>query len=218
MTTWTAVSFAVFLVLCVLNLLDLKKDEPKTNKITKPLLMPMLALTYFLAVRGSGNLEIYLLAALLCGFLGDTFLLGTTDKLFACGLVAFLAGHIFYILLYLSKFELSQLTPVGIIVPAAVCVLLLCLVVKNLYPSLKKPEKIGVTAYMLVILLMSFTALQLALTTGNWRPFAGSLLFVASDTMLAFQNFKFRSTPFSRVAVMSTYLLAQMLITFGFIY
>ena len=216
MTTVTAILFAVFLALCVVNLVGLQKDDVKINKITKPLLMPLLALTYWFAVRGTGCFELYLVIGLLCGFLGDTFLLGTSDKLFTCGLLAFLVGHIFYILTYHGSFTLDAMTPVGIIVPAVVYALLLWQIVKRLFPSLKKTDKPGVIVYMIVILLMSFTALQLALATGNWRPFAGSLLFVASDTMLAFQNFKFRPTPFSRVAVMSTYLLAQMLIAFGF--
>ena len=217
MTTWIGIAFAVFLALCVVNLVGLRKDDKKTDKWSKPLLMPLLALTYWLAVRGSGSFEFYLVIGLLCGFLGDTFLIGTSDKFFTCGLLAFLAGHIFYILLYLGHFVLGDMTPVGIIVPAALYALLLWQIVKRLFPSLKKQDKPGVTVYMIVILLMSFTALQLALATQNWCPFAGSLLFITSDTMLAFQNFKFRPTPFSRVAIMSTYLLAQMLITFGFI-
>ena len=217
MTTWTGIVFIVFLVLAVVNLIGLKKGDTKIDKCTKPFLMPLLALCYWLAMRGSGRLELFLIIGLLFGFLGDTFLLGKSDKLFTCGLLAFLAGHIFYILLYLGHFSLAALSPLGIIVPAAIYALLLWLVVKKLYPSLKKRDKPGVTVYMLVILLMSFTALQLALTGGNWLPFLGSLLFVTSDTMLAFQNFKFRPTPFSRVSIMVTYLLAQMLITFGFI-
>lgn len=217
MTTWTGIVFAAFLALAVVNLIGLNKGSVKMDRWTKPFLMPLLALLYWLAMRGSGRLEGYLLIGLLFGFLGDTLLLGTSDKMFTGGLLAFLAGHIFYILLYLRHFSLSALSPAGILVPAVLYALLLWVIVKKLFPSLKKQDKPGVGVYMVAILLMSFTALQLVLTGGSWWPFAGSLLFVASDTMLAFQNFKYRPTPLSRVSIMLTYLLAQSFIMFGFI-
>lgn len=217
MTTWSAIAFVAFLILAVVNIVGLRSDDTRVNRCTKPLLMPMLALAYFLAARGSDDFALLLVIGLLCGFLGDTFLLGTTQKLFTCGLLAFLAGHIFYILLYLGRTELSALPLTGILLPLAAYALLLYLVLKGLFPSLKKEEKPGVAVYMAAILAMNWAALQYALGGGSYLPFAGSILFVLSDTMLAFQQFKFRSTPFSRIAVMTTYLAAQTLITFGFI-
>lgn len=218
MTTWSGIAFLAFVILAVVNLIGLRSDDTKVNRRTKPLLMPLLALAYWLAMRGNESFALFLVIALLCGFLGDTFLLGTTQKLFTCGLLAFLAGHIFYILLFLDRTELSTLPLLGFILPLVVYVLLFWLVIKKLYPSLKKEDKPGVTVYMIAILLMNYAALQFGLVGNSYLPFVGSIFFVLSDTMLAFQHFKFRSTPFSRIAIMSTYLVAQMLITFGFVF
>lgn len=218
MTTWSGIAFLAFVILAVVNLIGLRSDDTKVNRRTKPLLMPLLALAYWLAMRGNESFALFLVIALLCGFLGDTFLLGTTQKLFTCGLLAFLAGHIFYILLFLDRTELSTLPLLGFILPLVVYVLLFWLVIKKLYPSLKKEDKPGVTVYMIAILLMNYAALQFGLAGNSYLPFVGSIFFVLSDTMLAFQHFKFRSTPFSRIAIMSTYLVAQMLITFGFVF
>ena len=217
MTTWSGIVFIAFLLLSIVNIIGLRSDDGKVNRCTKPLLMPLLALTYWLAMRGSDEFAPLLVIALLCGFLGDTFLLGTTQKLFTCGLLAFLAGHVVYIMLYLGRVELAALPLLGLILPFAVYALLLVLVLKKLFPSLKKEDKPGVTVYMIVILLMNWAALQFALGGNSFLPFIGSILFILSDTMLAFQQFKFRSTPFSRIAIMTTYLAAQALITFGFI-
>ncbi|MGI5978894.1 MAG: lysoplasmalogenase [Oscillospiraceae bacterium] len=218
MTTWSGIAFLAFVILAVVNLIGLRSDDTKVNRRTKPLLMPLLALAYWLAMRGNESFALFLVIALLCGFLGDTFLLGTTQKLFTCGLLAFLAGHIFYILLFLDRTELSTLPLLGFILPLVVYVLLFWLVIKKLYPSLKKEDKPCVTVYMIAILLMNYAALQFGLAGNSYLPFVGSIFFVLSDTMLAFQHFKFRSTPFSRIAIMSTYLVAQMLITFGFVF
>lgn len=218
MTTWSGIAFLAFVILAVVNLIGLRSDDTKVNRRTKPLLMPLLALAYWLAMRGNESFALFLVIALLCGFLGDTFLLGTTQKLFTCGLLAFLAGHIFYILLFLDRTELSTLPLLGFILPLVVYVLLFWLVIKKLYPSLKKEDKPGATVYMIAILLMNYAALQFGLAGNSYLPFVGSIFFVLSDTMLAFQHFKFRSTPFSRIAIMSTYLVAQMLITFGFVF
>lgn len=217
MISWAGIAFIAFVVMAVINLIGLHKGNGKTDRCTKPFLMPLLALAYWLATRGSENFELYLVIALACGFLGDAFLLGTSDKLFTCGLLAFLAGHIFYILLFMGQTDLSAVAPLWRILPVVLYVLLLVLIAKKLYPSLEKKDKPGVSVYMAAILVMSYAALLFAVSGHSWFPFAGSLLFVVSDTMLAFQNFKFRSTPFSRVAIMTTYLLAQTFITFGFV-
>lgn len=217
MFSWAGIAFIVFVVLGVINIFGLHKDSVKINRFTKPLLMPLLAFSYWLAMRGSDSFALYLIIGLACGFLGDTFLLGTSDKLFTCGLLAFLVGHIFYILLFISRMDITAIVPLWFILPIVLYVLLLVWIAKKLFPSLEAKDKPGVSVYMAVILVMSYAALLFAVSGHSWFPFVGSLLFVASDTMLAFQNFKFRPTPFSRVAIMVTYLLAQSLITFGFI-
>lgn len=73
-----------------------------------------------------------------------------------------------------------------------------------------------VGVYIFVISCMSATALFFAISNGQnaWWAFAGSLLFVLSDSLLAFQLFR---TPFKygRLLVMASYIPAQLLLAWG---
>ena len=86
-----------------------------------------------------------------------------------------------------------------------------------LFPHLDGVLKPAVLIYVLAILSMSSMALN---RLGNGHPisftlvFAGSLLFVASDTMIAINRFLV-SIPFEGLLIMSTYIGAQYLIMRG---
>jgi len=71
--------------------------------------------------------------------------------------------------------------------------------------------------YMIIITLMSFTtAIRYDAVTlvPYLLPLFGSLLFIASDTVLALGMFKTK-IKYGDVIVMLTYILAQTLITIG---
>ena len=87
----------IFAVCSVVDLYCLIKEDKKKNKIFKPMLMPLLAVCYVLTAN---HVKPLVIAALLLGCAGDTFLLGE-GIWFAAGLLAFLAGHICYMISFI---------------------------------------------------------------------------------------------------------------------
>jgi uncharacterized membrane protein YhhN len=200
-----------FIIVSILHIILLRKNNQLGRNITKPLLMPLLLLFYIWNVDNFNSLIIW---ALIASFFGDVFLIWSEQKLFLLGGIAsFLIGHIFYVIAFLSfHFPLwFYLLLVPYIVIGAV-------ISSKLFPSINKSMKLPVGMYMVVILLMSFFSL-----TRIWSesfipfllPFLGSLFFITSDSILAFDMFteKKRTT---HTSIMVTYILAQFLIVLGF--
>ena len=192
------------------------KGNVRAERIAKPLLMPLLLIFYLLSTKAP---DIFLVLALVCGFLGDTFLLGS-GAFFACGLFAFLLGHVFYITAFLKPLDFATLSPLFLISAILLYVLYCIPVSRRLLPSVEPKLRPAVILYMICLLGMSCSSLlRYPCTSGArfWLSFLGSLLFVLSDTMLAFRVFKKKSNGNSGAAVMVTYLLAQLMIVSGFL-
>lgn len=192
------------------------KGSMRAERIAKPLLMPLLLIFYLLSTKAP---NVFLVLALVCGFLGDTFLLGS-GVLFACGLFAFLLGHIFYITAFLKLLNCAALPPLFLISAILLYVLYCVPVSRRLLPSIEPKLRPAVILYTICLLGMSCSSLlryPCASGARFWLPFLGSLLFVSSDTMLAFRVFKKKSGGNSGAAVMVTYLLAQLMIVSGFL-
>ncbi|MRR17924.1 MAG: lysoplasmalogenase, partial [Deltaproteobacteria bacterium] len=72
--------------------------------LTKPLLMPVLALYY---VTSAAHPNPFFVGAILCGWLGDVFLMipdsHNSGRGFRLGLICFSAGHILYMLVFASS-------------------------------------------------------------------------------------------------------------------
>jgi uncharacterized membrane protein YhhN len=127
---------------------------------------------------------------------------------FIHGLASFLVAHI----LYIAAFTLTGERAVSVWV-AVPLVMHGGLMMWLLWPLLGK-MKAPVVVYMLVILLMAWTAWSRYLLTkqgGSYLAAVGATLFVASDSFLAVNRFKgrFRSAQF---LILSTYFTAQWLI------
>ena len=86
---------------------------------------------------------------------------------------------------------------------------------RSLQPGLGR-MLLPVGVYIFVISCMSASALLFSMSNGRgaWWAFAGSLLFVFSDFVLALQLFR---TPFKhgRLIVMASYIPAQFLLALG---
>lgn len=136
------------------------------------------------------------------------------------GLAAFLLGHLCYIFAFVSGFAGQAFVPlpfaVLLAVPYAVYGFFL---LRALWPSLGR-NRIPCAAYAFFLLAMSCCALlrfQVVSGFAFWLPFAGSVLFVLSDSVLAWNNFR-RRLPRGNLIVMATYAPAQLLIMLGFLY
>jgi uncharacterized membrane protein YhhN len=178
--------------------------------ILKGCLVPLILAVY---LSGANPTLSLIILALVFGWLGDIFLLKISNLLcFRLGLASFLLGHLFYII---TMFTYAQ--PFNIIVLIISIIVAVCYGIfafKMVQPS---PDmKIPVIAYETILLTMAIFALQLFLAQGGKFGafvFAGSIFFVASDSMLALATFRKKAL---NVPVMFTYIAAQLLIILGF--
>jgi uncharacterized membrane protein YhhN len=153
--------------------------------------------------------------ALLFCFFGDFFLeFSQKESCFISGVASFLMGHIFYIICFVQQASNG--------LPWWVFLILFLYVAYgfNFYMGLKvedKRLKAALGVYSGVILLMSFSALlriNSVITSKFVLTFIGSLLFVASDSVLAHNMFN-KKVKHADLWIMSTYGLAQLLIIMG---
>lgn len=186
---------------------------------TKPLLLISLTYSAYLLYGSDrlhkGFLFYVLLAALLFSCLGDTALLLekklAIPLLFFLGLGSFLISHILYSVLFI---KLSKLTiKLYWLIPYILYfVFLLKYLLDGMEPSLKLP----VTIYGSAITFMAWNSWR-CYKSNNFLGFwivIGSLFFIISDSVLAINRFK-SAILFEDIIIMSTYILAQYLISFG---
>lgn len=187
--------------------------------ISKPLLMPLLALYYLFATF---DINGWIVAGILGGFVGDVCLMipdpKGTKKFFRIGLIAFLLGHIFYVIAFIQAagdFAGYQWWSIFLAIPYVV-------IGAYTYPRLIKHTgkmTIPVTVYLIVIVLMGVST---SLLWGIRAPFGvgiamiGALVFMISDTINAFNRFA-KPIPNERLYTMSSYLIGQFLLVLGYI-
>jgi uncharacterized membrane protein YhhN len=185
--------------------------------VSKPLLMPVLALYLVSFERDNHRVRSLLLGALLFSWLGDAVLM--LDKMFGSlfiyGLLAFLIAHIFYILYFLRIRRSSAGAQSGVI-GALIVLAYMAVFYLYLFPylgGLKIPVLVYATAISLM-LISSFRAFDAE--TGGKISVAGTLIFALSDSILAFNRFV---SPFeyAPIAIMLTYGIAQFLIVKGLV-
>lgn len=204
--------FIIFAFTSILNIISVKDSNTLGECLTKPLIIPILLLIY---VFNTNNPNLFIVFALLAGFLGDVFLM-KKDTYFISGLAFFLIGHIFYIIAFLTPIFLFNI-PFKFYIFLFPYVLIGLIAYKKLSPCLKD-MKIQTTLYAIVIMAMSFSSLiRIYAFNGYqfWLPFIGSILFVSSDAILAFNKFKNKING-SNLYIMATYISAQLLIILGF--
>ncbi|MDR0718319.1 MAG: lysoplasmalogenase [Treponema sp.] len=191
--------------------LSIGKDIPRN--ITKICLLPLLAGAY---VFGTKNISAPVILALVFGWGGDLFLFKIRDmKFFRLGLGSFLAGHLCYIISFISF--TNALHTIALVVSIAVGGPLMFIVYSIIKP--KKEMHLPVIVYEIIIMLMSLSALQLMFSQRDGYGllvFAGSLCFLFSDTLLAYSNFRIRPK-YASLFIMFSYIAAQSTIVLGLI-
>ncbi|MBN1801734.1 MAG: lysoplasmalogenase [Candidatus Lokiarchaeota archaeon] len=208
----------------ILHIYGILKESKNLIKFSKPLLMPLLALYYAFGTFAINQFDVLIVFALIFGALGDTFLLSQeNEKYFLIGMVAFLLGHVFYIIsfsLYLGG-DILRFPVYGFLLVIPVIVLVIIA-----FPKFKKglgSMKIPVFVYMGVIILMHvFALLRLSKLPGLYCPcfffvYLGSFLFILSDSIIAIDQFGESKIKNMRLYIMITYILAQFFIVQGII-
>lgn len=143
--------------------------------------------------------------------IGGDFFLMLPDDYFLEGLICFLLTHCAYIYALLS--DRSDFKPLIFIVFALVAMLIFA----GLWSSLPNGMHIPVAIYAAALALMAALAINRAVSSTTRTPAAqraatiaalGGVLFVISDSILAYGRFRF-DIPFSPLWVLGTYYAAQ---------
>lgn len=202
-------AFLVFISLACLYLLASLLEYQGTLFFTKPLLLiPLIAA----AATSSMAHKKLLAAALLCCWGGDVLLLfAEVDAMyFMAGLISFLIGHIFYILLFIRLIQHNRQPPRyrPVVLMAIVVYLIVFYMVMHAY---LRQMLWPVMLYAVVISTMLYAAVLLAPSLRKKQALfliLGAAAFVVSDTILAINKF-YTAVPLSGFLIMSTYIFAQ---------
>lgn len=187
----------------------------RARLLTKPLLMPLLGAS--LATGPDTPLRTPVLAAQACGWVGDLALLSEARRPFLVGTGAFALGHGAYVAGFASTATseplLSSLRTRALLATWAAAAPLQALSAARRDRSLGLP----VAAYSAALTSMAIAAGRLGPSvspTSRRLAAAGSLIFLASDSMLGMRKFVLDSPP-ARLegAVMATYTTGQLLLS-----
>lgn len=200
----TLILSIIALISAILTIYAKLRENELLQFIFKPLTMLAIILIAFL--NSSAPMNFYqkaVLAGLIFSLVGDIFLI-RQDRFFVQGLVAFLIGHICFIAAFWTQPNLLN----GLIY-LAYLVLFLSILWKHLGAL-----KIPVFVYAAALALMSWMALSRTIENHNhhtFHAFLGSVAFIISDSLLAFNKFK-KPIPLAHLWILATYFLAQWLI------
>ena len=203
----------------LLNIFAVATQNQDLNYITKPLLMPLLALSLWLSAGNEHRIARNLvLLGLLLSTGGDTLLMLThRPDFFIFGLICFLLAHVFYILAF-RMLAVGRKGYVARHIWLFTPFLLYWLAFNAyLYNDLPAGLKLPVLVYSIAIMIMGVFALNLRDIIPRWAflfIFIGAMLFLVSDSILALGRFKFTDGNFG-IPIMVSYILGQFGIAFG---
>lgn len=179
-------AFALLTVVSSIALLFAERaGSQRAIWITKPLA----SIGFVLATWSSGALEhragVALFAGMVLGFVGDVLLILKHDKrMFLAGLVAFLGGHLAYVVAFsLRGLDLGAagVATLVLLAPAAV-------VARWLWPRAGR-LRVPVLAYIAVITAMVATAIGAVAAEDTPMVLVGATLFYLSDLGVARERF-----------------------------
>lgn len=184
-------------------------------RFIKPIpLLLLLSITIFtFTFKSNYNINLIIFTiALFMGLAGDTFLL--SKKLFLFGLFSFLLCHVFYIIYFYFLITKINFRPIIFLIPIAI--LAAISIIKFSKTAVLKKYKFPLMLYIIIISTMVFFALNAAFENSESSKMfmTGAILFYISDGFLSIERF-IRTDKNLDIIVLSTYYLAQLLITIG---
>jgi uncharacterized membrane protein YhhN len=223
MTKRNRILTIIFAVIVVVELLGRILDNIMLEYPVKPLIMLWIAV-YFLLNARKRSFTAGVLIAFFFSWVGDMFLMfagGSSNELFFyAGVGGFFLAQVAYIFIFLLSREndikgLLLRNPLWIIPLAGYGVLIYLF----LYPRLEGPMVLIVLVYAISLVGMALAALNRRdrVNVSSFRlVFAGSLVFLVSDSLLAVNKFH-TQLPYAGFLIMLTYITAQYLIMRGLI-
>ena len=210
----------LFLLPAALNLAGHWAGIPLLCTVSKPLLMPLLALTVFLLFKAHdirGRRVATLIPALLFGALGDILLMPAGTAWFLGGMAAFLIGHILYFSTLPAPWKVRG--RLGNVLSLGLLAVLLTGVVRlaGRFP-LEGVMKGAVTAYACAFAFLIHACIVAAID--RKKPLylvtaLGFALFAFSDSLVAVGAFTDWDIPRRGFLVMATYIAAQATVAFS---
>ncbi len=205
-----------FIIFSIVELIATFFNMPQWQAFSKPFLVPSL-MAYYVFARNKRPLSIAFVLALFFCWMGDVLLL--VESYFIFGLLAFLVGHLLFIATWRQHRNLAtpdSLTGLQRLRMAFPVVLYATGMVVVLYPYLDR-LRVPVMLYAGVLAFMVLQALfRYGRTSAASFGFvlAGSVLFMISDSLLAFNKF-IEPVAHSGFWIMLTYTTAQFLLVTG---
>ena len=207
----------LFGLVLLIDLVAVYLNNEPLQFITKPLLMPLLAIYLLLQTSSAtSGLKAWIFLALFFSWVGDMLLLFDErgPNFFLFGLSAFLVAQVFYIVFF-HNIRMREY------IRGNALLLLLVIVYYSILVSVLSPYlgnmRLPVRIYGVVLSFMVMLAMHTTLGKNKkaalWMTM-GAILFVASDSTLAVNKF-FSSFDYAGLIVMLTYGLAQLFITVG---
>ncbi|WP_276361236.1 lysoplasmalogenase [Daejeonella sp. H1SJ63] len=209
----------IFIVIILLNLIAQSSFFPGMNLYVKPLICLSLAIYLYKNVNMRAGFNRFVLAGLVFSLFGDCFLLfaGSDIYFFLYGLISFLLAHIVYSMAFVRDFKNNPDASKYYGHLMLFCMGVFSMSYYTMIRDYLNDFRIPVMAYMFVISVMAILAgyRYRRVNLISFRMiYLGAIFFVISDSALAFNKFV---QPFSSAGfiIMSTYMIAQYLITIG---
>jgi uncharacterized membrane protein YhhN len=207
----------IFLFILLADLFAVYSNNENLRTITKPLLMPVLAIYFLTQTKFSNSkLKAWIFLALFFSWTGDVLLIfeERNSIFFLLGLCAFLIAQIFYIIFF-HNIRMREY------IRGNALLLLLAIVYYSILISILSPSlgdlRLPVRVYGVVLCFMLMLAMHTMFSknrkAGMWMT-TGAILFVASDSLLAFNKF-YGTFNYAGLLTMLTYGLAQLFIAHG---
>ncbi|MFV9551723.1 lysoplasmalogenase [Algibacter sp. PT7-4] len=208
---------SIWLLLIVISVIVTIVSAYTNTKLVQYVFKPLSTLLVIIipilfAKNGLKPYKNIILIGLVFCLIGDVFLM--FDSYFIFGLVAFLIGHIFFIYAFTTINGIS--TNIKTLVPLVALACLVFFILKDHLGSLLVP----VILYIACIVFMVWQALNLYVWKKDYAfllILLGGILFLISDSVLAYRKFIFNFT-IAQFLVSTTYWLAITLISLSTIY
>jgi uncharacterized membrane protein YhhN len=209
----------IFIVIMILNLMVQSPVFEEYNIFIKPLICLSLAIYLFKECNMKVGFNRLVFAGLIFSLIGDVLLLYSVSDvfLFLYGLVSFLIAHILYSSAFFRDFKNK---PQESKYFGHLMLFLMGVFSMSYYSIIRdylNDFRIPVLAYIFVISIMAILAgyryRRVNLLSFRLICF-GAIFFVISDAALAYMKFVEPYT-FAGILIMSTYMIAQFLITLG---
>ncbi len=196
----------IALISAIITIYAKVRENNLLQYIFKPLTMlAIILLAFFNLSTPPTFYQQMIITGLIFSTIGDVLLIDS--KRFVQGLLSFLVAHICFIVAFYSVSSIINLTTLAFYFVYIVGFL------ATLWKYLDK-LRVPVIVYSVALAAMSWLALSKTIEHHNhetFHAFLGSIFFVASDSLLAFDKFRspFR---FAEILILSTYFLAQFFI------